>query len=626
MWSWFASSLNRKLTATLAVALLSASALFLVIFVGLYRAELEEERSQASLQVNRLLQSALENAMLKRDLEGLRSIVEGLGRQEGISQAMIVNPGGEVRFASDSGRLGRLVDVSTGKDCVGCAVGRRTWADSTIFAVNEQGHEVLRSVNPVHNKAACAGCHGDNESNPINGILFVDYDAGAIRDRARSTAFILAGSGSLVVCLALAGTWLFLRHQVLKPVQNIADVSRSLAGGRLAERVRPKGRDELAQLGRAFDDMAGNLEANMREIESKEAFLQSVLDAIPDGVRVIDEDYGIVKVNRAYCDQLDVSPEKAVGLTCYQSSHRRTEPCVPTLVTCPLHEIGGSEQPVKSIHQHIRSDGSELQVEVLAVPAEAEAGGVKRRLIVESIRDLAQHLDVSHEQRLAEMAQLATGVAHEIHNPLTSIRLALHGAFRKRNGQEPSSEAFASYLRKVDREIDKCIEITERLLRLSVPPDQKPQLVSINPAISDTVSLMAHEAERLGIGLQVHLDPTEPRLVARDSELRVLVLNFVQNAFHAMPDGGTLTIISALQEQTARLSFADTGVGIPPDALPRIFQPFFSRRADGRPGTGLGLTISKAIVDRYGGRIDVRTRAHEGTTFEIELPAAVGRG
>ncbi|MDJ0944418.1 MAG: ATP-binding protein [Kiloniellales bacterium] len=626
MWSWFTSSLNRKFAAILAVALLSASALSLVIFIGLYRAELEEERSQASLQVNRLLQSALENAMLKRDLEGLRSIVDGLGRQEGISQAMIVNPGGEVRFASDSGRLGRLVDVSTGEECVGCDLDEGTWADSTIFAVNEQGHEVLRSVNPVHNKPACAGCHGDEESNPINGILFVDYDAGAIRDRARSTAVVLAGSGSLVVCLVLAGTWLFLRQQVLTPVQSIAGVSRSLADGRLEDRVRPKGRDELAQLGRAFDDMADSLEANIRVIESKEAFLQSVLDAIPDGVRVIDEDYRIVKVNRAYCDQLDVSPDESVGLPCFRSSHRRREPCVPTLVTCPLHEIRKSDQPVKSIHRHIRRDGSAIEVEVLAVPAETQAEGAKRRLIVESIRDLAQHLDVSHEQRLAEMARLATGVAHEIHNPLTSIRLALHGAFRKRKAQELSDEAFDSYLTKIDRQIDKCIEITERLLRLSIPPDERPQLVSVNPAISDTVSLMTHEAERLSIDLELSLDPADPRVIARDSEVRMLVLNFMQNAFHAMPEGGALTVSSAIQDETVRLSFTDTGVGIPPEVLPRVFQPFFSRRADGKPGTGLGLTISKAIVDRYGGQIDIRTRVDEGTAFQIELPGAVGQG
>ena len=102
----------------------------------------------------------------------------------------------------------------------------------------------------------------------------------------------------------------------------------------------------------------------------------------------------------------------------------------------------------------------------------------------------------------------------------------------------------------------------------------------------------------------------------------MLVLNLVQNAHHAMPQGGKLTVRTRGGESEALLEVIDSGCGIPDEALGRIFDPFYSRRADGEGGTGLGLTICKSIVERYGGRIDVVSREGTGTIFRVALPVA----
>lgn len=617
---WIAESLNRKFALVVFTAMAIASLLFLLFFVGIYQRQLERERSAASLQVNRLLQASLENAMLKRDLGGLRQIVERLGAQEDIRQVMITNPRGEVRFSSHPDLLGQELAWAPEEGGFDRTAGTSDTELATLFTVNEQGHEVLRSVNPVRNKEPCTECHGAVLENPVNGVLFVDYDAAPVLMNARNSALLLAGSGGLVALVTLAVAAWFLRRSVLSPIERLAYASRSLAGGRLDARVAVKGRDELGRLGDTFNEMARKLQRIQQEIRHHEQFLQGFIDAIPDGVRVIDQDFKIVNANRAYREQLGLGPTEVVGRPCYKSSHNREQPCPPTLVTCPLHELQRSDEPIKAIHQHIRKDGTALQVEVYAAPMTVRVNGDDQVMIVESVRDLTSHIKISQEQRLAEMDQLASGVAHEIHNPLASIRLALQAALRTKECQQEEIEQIFDYLTTMDGEIDQCIDITERLLKLGEPPGERPELVEINAAIADTLSLLRYEAESLGVTLETDLDVSEPRVLAADSEVRMLVLNVTQNAFHAMPEGGRLRVTSSLRGNRVLMTFEDTGVGIAPGDLMYIFDPFFSHRADGARGTGLGLTICRSIVERYNGTVDVESQVGEGTKFVITLP------
>ena len=164
--------------------------------------------------------------------------------------------------------------------------------------------------------------------------------------------------------------------------------------------------------------------------------------------------------------------------------------------------------------------------------------------------------------------------------------------------------------------------LTQRLLMLSRLPQQQAQVVQLNRAVGDTVSLLDFDARSHGIVQRLELDPAEPRVLADDSDLRMLVLNLVQNAHHAMPHGGELRVRTVAAGDQARIEVSDGGCGIPPEALGRIFDPFYSHRADGERGTGLGLTICRSIVERYGGTIEVDSHPGAGTTFRVSLPQA----
>ena len=617
----FASSLGGKLLLGLAVGLLASSVVFLVVLVGIYRGQLTHERGLASDQVNRLLEVALKNAMLKRDIPGLADIVDKLGRQPGITSVVIVNPALEVRFASDTRRVGQHVSAAD-LGCATCGGDLSTLANSTRMVSLPGGGEVMRSINSIRNQPECQTCHGDMASHPVNGVLVVDQSAAGVERAALRLGATMAGAGASVVGLTLLGAWAFMSRTVVAPIAALRGAAASVSGGDLAARVpvREDRVDEIGVLSRAFNQMAATLQRNVGEIRAKEAFLQAVVDAVPDGLRVIDSGYNVIIANKAHTEQLRVPATAIVGQPCYKARGRDT-PCPPTLMTCPFHAIDGDAPHIRFMHELVC--GTVIRhVDITASRLETLVDGQPRGLIIEVMRDLADQLKFSHEQRLSELGQLATGVAHEIYNPLSSVRLGLQALDRQLKRTAGLDADIAEYLATVNSQIDRCIEITKRLLDLGTPPSSNVQLVSFSRIVPEVLSLLRFEAEVKQVTVGVDMGGADLRVLATDNELRMLTLNLVQNAFHAMPRGGRLTIKGTSEDGRVRLSVVDTGVGIPEADLKRIFDPFFSKRADGSQGSGLGLTLCHAIVTRYQGSLVAESELGRGATFTITMPLA----
>jgi len=612
------NSLGARLLMVLALLIGVSSLVFLAAFMWLYKSQLEQDRTTASGQLSLLFQAALENAMVKRDLDGLRSILRRLGRQPSIHRVMLTNPRGEVRFASHFRLLKKPVVKRELAVCGAACDGK--WPPLTAytrFYDDPAWGQVLRTVKPIHNKPVCTPCHGPVEKNPVNGVLIADFDANNLKTAALIGAAGMAGAGALIMALTLLVAGHFLRRHVLSPVNALAVASGRLAAGDLSARAPAGGGDELGRLARDFNRMADKLQDMVSRLRAHDAFLQNLVDAVPDGIRVIGGDYRIRLANRAYCRQVGCTVEEVTGQPCHASAHGRAEPCPDSLVTCPLEKLRHGGKPLKIMHTHQGGDGGGIPVEIVAAPLHDEMTG--ETLVVEAIRDLSRQVSVTQEQRLAELGQLATGVAHEIHNPLASVRLGLQAMNRAAERGRPLKEIF-SYLEQVDEAVDQCISVTGKLLRLSMPPSRHPQVVDIATVVEDITSLLRFEAERQKVDMRLSLDPAA-RLLATEGEMRMLVLNMVQNAFHAMPGGGVLTISSRRRGDMVELTMEDTGVGMDEETRRHIFDPFFSRRADSAEGTGLGLTICRSIVERHGGSIEVRSAPGEGSTFIVAMPA-----
>ncbi|MEA3409941.1 MAG: ATP-binding protein [Pseudomonadota bacterium] len=616
MVSFISSSLSRKFMVGTAAGLVTVSVLFFILFMGLYQRQLEENHNNAVQNVNRLMQTSLEAAMLRRDLDGLRFLVDQLGAEDDVRRVMILNPAGEVRFSSEDDALGMQLDHA----CPQCETDPQTAGPSTVSLREDDGGRIFRSVHPVHNNSRCEDCHGLVSEHPVNGILVVDYDAESRQQHARETTLVLMGSGAMVVFVTVLGGWWFMRQQVLKPVSRLAGASASLAGGNLDSRVDVRGDDELSLLGRSFNRMAESLQVSIRETQEKEQFLQGLIDAIPDGIRVIDDRFRIVLANSTYTRQLGLKPDHVVGDTCYASSQRRNEPCPPTLVTCPVEEIRRNPAPVKTVERRRNNDGEKRDFEIYAAPMRVLKEGKEQTLVVESSRDLSADIRFSHEQKLSELGRLSAGVAHEIHNPLSSVCITLDNLARIRGNGDLATRDLDDALEIVARETNRCLEVTKRLLKLSMFAGEQLQPVSVNEAIDETLSLLVSEAARSGVNIRSNLAPTSPRILANESDIRMVVLNLAQNAIHAMPRGGDLAVTTVRIENQVEMTCKDTGVGISREDRLHIFDPFFSRRADSIKGTGLGLSICRSIVEKYRGSIAVDSTPGKGSRFTIRFP------
>lgn len=604
--------LQRRFALIAGLLLVATSLVFLVIVTSLYRTRILEVHERASLSVNHLLQAALENAMIKRDLDGLQDIVTRLGAQDGIEGVRILHPSGEIRFSSYPDQLYTAFQDPSFQAAL------TTKTPQAGFRTLSGGQEVLRSINPVHNKDICAECHGPIAENPINGLLVVDYMSTDVRKAARDGAILLGLLGVGVLIAIEAGLWFALRRFVLDRLDHLRQATHALAEGDFSTPAQDGGKDEIDALARDFNTMAGQLNRSVENLRASRGFLQSLIDAIPDGVRVIDGQFNTLMVNEAYCRQLGTTRDQMVGQPCYATSHQRDTPCVPTLVRCPVAEIIEGDSPrLKCDHIHKTLSGSQMPVEVFAAPVTLVVDGQEVPCIVESARDLQAQLSISQEQRLAEMGMLAAGVAHEVNNPLTSVGLALRAI-----GREPGqSEKVQKYLKVAQTEVENCRRFSESLLRLAASPRQSAELIDMKRVVTDTVALLGFQADQNGVDLQLSAQQGSV-LRATDSDMRTLVFNLLLNAIHAMPNGGTAKVSVSADDAEVRLVVEDTGIGIARADHDKVLLPFWTKRADGTRGRGLGLSICSGIVDRLGGQIRFDSEPGVGTRFEVTLPLA----
>jgi two-component system NtrC family sensor kinase len=227
-------------------------------------------------------------------------------------------------------------------------------------------------------------------------------------------------------------------------------------------------------------------------------------------------------------------------------------------------------------------------------------------------------------ERMIAIGKMSAVVAHEINNPLAGIltyaKLLKRWIERGISGEEQKKEAIES-LELIASESKRCGELLQNLLSFSRTSPMNLSLSDLNTVIARTIRLAEHKAEMSGVLLQVDLDRNLPPLQCDSAQMEQVALAMVINAIDAMPHGGNLWVStrSLPDGKHIELQVRDDGVGIPPEILPRIFDPFTTTKEVGK-GVGLGLAVSKGIVERHGGHIEVTSELGVGTTFRIILP------
>jgi len=224
--------------------------------------------------------------------------------------------------------------------------------------------------------------------------------------------------------------------------------------------------------------------------------------------------------------------------------------------------------------------------------------------------------EVTRREHLSALGNLAATVAHEIRNPLNAISMGLQ---RLKTEFRPTQdeEQYSHFLELIRAEVQRLNSIVEEFLSLARPLDLKPEEVRIDELLRELAMLAGGDAKLSNVQIKVVSSPDLPPARVDRNYFKQLLLNLILNGIQAMPDGGTL----ALEAQTSRgnlhLSVADTGVGIPKEVLPRIFEPYFTTKAN---GSGLGLAIARRVVEAHGARITAESEVGRGSRFQVSIP------
>jgi two-component system NtrC family sensor kinase len=227
------------------------------------------------------------------------------------------------------------------------------------------------------------------------------------------------------------------------------------------------------------------------------------------------------------------------------------------------------------------------------------------------------HLQLVSSEKMASLGKLAAGIAHEINNPLGGILIYSSLMIE----DLPEADPKRGDLARIVQEASRCKDIVKSLLEFARQTEPKMEPTDINRAITDGLFFLENQALFHNVHIVKKLDPFLPFIRGNASQLKQVLINIIVNAAEAMHGNGTLTITSypSQDRKSVFLEFTDTGEGIAEENLTRIFDPFFTTKAVGK-GTGLGLSTSYGIVESHGGKIRVRSKVGEGTTFTIELP------
>ena len=226
---------------------------------------------------------------------------------------------------------------------------------------------------------------------------------------------------------------------------------------------------------------------------------------------------------------------------------------------------------------------------------------------------------VAQSEHLASLGMLSAGVAHEINNPLGGILALTSLTLEDTPPEDPRHEN----LEEVVRQTERCRKIVKGLLEFSRQSETHHEPVDLNEVLSKTLNLVESQALFFNIDVVRDWQPELPAVEGDESELQQVFMNLVVNAVQAMSEKGTITIVTRYDEAAGQVevSMADTGHGIPPDAIDRIFDPFFTTKPSGQ-GTGLGLSIAYGIVTKHGGTIAVESEPGRGTRFRMRFPAS----
>ena len=362
-----------------------------------------------------------------------------------------------------------------------------------------------------------------------------------------------------------------------------------------------------------------SLQAQMVRLAQERGFLETIFQTIHEGVVVIDNEGRLLYANHA--------AEKLAGFDYARTKGRSIVRILRDwdwehLLEVPASESGWARMATREIEV---SYPEHRFISVYAVPLN-EDGWVEKGVLVilrDVTRDRRQEATTLESERSNAIKLLAAGVAHEIGNPLNALNIHLQLLARDLSGlPDGTREPLADLVGVARTEVERLDTIIRQFLRALRPTQPVLHPEQPTDVLQETLALLKTEFENRRISVSVDITETIPTVQLDRSQIKQVFFNLIKNALEAMPDSGTLRIVVSAGDVYVDIAFIDTGKGIAPEELQRIFEPYHTTK---RTGTGLGLMIVQRIIDEHGGEIELSSKPGAGTCFKVRLPRSERR-
>ncbi len=419
----------------------------------------------------------------------------------------------------------------------------------------------------------------------------------------------------------MVGLWFSsaLTTRALLPVAVLSQAVRRLGQGDLDARARVDEGGEIGQLAADFNAMADRLkgyrESSLGELLQAQQASQAAIDSLPDPVIVFSASGSILNVNKSAEAVLSLSLEAAGDPLAHVSPELRE-----VLERARAHVLAGKGAYVpRGYEEAVRvelPDGARFFLP-RASPVYAEASGITAATVILQ--------DVTRLKRFDELKNdLVATVAHEFRTPLTSLRMAIHLLAEEAVG--PLTEKQADLIGSARQDCERLQGIVDDLLDLSSIQSGRLELqvrpVSATELLSKAIASQEFSAEQKDIHLESSIAAELDQLEVDPDRIALVLNNLISNAIRHTPEGGRVSIHVGRSGGSPRFEVTDTGEGIPPEYQKRIFEKFFRVPGSTSGGAGLGLSISREIVEAHGGDMGVESRPGHGSTFWFTVPRA----
>jgi PAS domain S-box-containing protein len=445
--------------------------------------------------------------------------------------------------------------------------------------------------------------------------------------RVQQRVFIMVPVTSILTLLIAGALALGITRSITTPLARLVDGSKRLARGDFSSKVPVEGDDELSHLGRVFNDTGGQLQDLYASLQNSEDRLRRVINTIPAYVWSTLPDGSVDFVNQRLSDSTGLSAEELSQKGWSSILH----PDDLGRYVSEWHNALATGESTES-EARVRTAGNEYRwMLVRNVPLRDAPGKIikwygtgidieDRRRAEESLRKV--QADLAHVNRVTTMGELTATLAHEVNQPIAAASINANVCLRLLRREQPDLEEAGRAATRMVSDVNRAAEIISRVRQFFRKGSLLREPVDLNELVRGMIGILRNELTQYSIGVRTELAADLPPVMADRVQLQQVLMNLMMNGIDAMKDvEGTrqLTLASGRSEDSLLLvSIGDTGAGLPVEHSDQIFTAFFTTKSY---GTGMGLSISRSIIESHGGRLWADSKSDRGTSFQFTLPA-----